>query len=1142
MLHGQIALARGRTAEALEAARSLLTEPAPRSGEPPDPTLTAARLLAARALQRRGELSAARTELLALLERHPEHEEAAGTLARVLLSSGALDQAAATAGAHPGRDAGGTCTEVLGLCAFYRGALDDADRHFAIVESAALRAGRPVALGRALSMRGMVAQQRGRLALASERYEQAAQLLGAAGEAHAAATADLNLGTALAERGRHGDALAHTAAAGRVFRALAASADWVAAEVNRANSLVAIGEHDSARAVLEPALEHPAASPHLRAFGQLVRAELARREGDLPAAIALGEAVLADAEARDDAHARISAHIGLAEAGAGADQHDIAELATSEDDRQRVALACARRSLLAAEPPAQLRAAGAAATSVAQRAEAADRPERAFRAFSVAAQLAAAARDALGMGDADPTAGALARRAAFLHEGLRAAAPPACAESMRRDPDLLALPAAAQLAPIAAPPPAFAVSPPYASPAPAAATSSTTTSSAAHPLAGFSSINPAAALSSSPSSSPSSALSSSSSSSPSSSSGLSPITAASALSPTAAAIAAASAAAAAPDPSRLSPAVLRRLLNLSRRLSSEVAFDRLLDEVIDTAIELTSAERGFLLLRQPGDQLVPVVARNFLAPPAARADAAAAAASGLTDLTGAAGLAGLAGPEQVSRSIAERAATSGEPIITIDAGLDDRFDTSASVAALRLRSVLAVPLSLRGASIGCIYVDHRLRRAAFDDEAASLLGELADIAAVAIGNAQLTGELRRHGEEIDRLNRALAAELAERDVELARVRAARGARGTALPGGDRRDLRHRYERIVGTSAPVIAMLGLVDRAAATSFPVVIVGESGTGKELVARALHDHSNRKDGPFVAVNCSALPDTLLESELFGHVRGAFTGADRERRGMFEVAHGGTLFLDEIADTSAAMQARLLRVLQDGVVRRIGDAATTTVDVRIVAATQRPLADLVTAGSFREDLRFRLEVLAIAVPPLRDRPGDLPILVEHLLGELAANRAAASSSASPSGAASNASTAAAAAAAAAAPPKLSRAAVRALAGHRWPGNVRELANVLAHGLAMADGEVIELGDLPPSISTETARPQAAMPEDGDLRLRPALRATERAYLAAAMARSGGNQTQAARLLGLSRFGLQKKLRRGDDSDPDEEDGAQSE
>ena len=317
---------------------------------------------------------------------------------------------------------------------------------------------------------------------------------------------------------------------------------------------------------------------------------------------------------------------------------------------------------------------------------------------------------------------------------------------------------------------------------------------------------------------------------------------------------------------------------------------------------------------------------------------------------------------------------------------------------------------------------------------------------------------------------------------------------------DRERLRHRYERIAGRSPAMLRMLDIVDRAAATSLPVVIVGESGTGKELVARALHDHGPRAAAAFVAINCSAVPEALLESELFGHTRGAFTGADRDRRGLFEVADGGTLLLDEIADTSPGMQAKLLRVLQDGVIRRVGDTATRHVDVRVIAATQRPLAELAAAGRFREDLRFRLEVITVPVPPLRERDGDIPLLVERLLGQLAAGRT---------------------------PPRLTRAALRALSQHRWPGNVRELENALARGLAMG-GDVIDVGDLPETISAAAARPEPAKPTLGeDLRLKPAITATEQAYIAAAMSRAKNNQTVAARLLGLSRFGLQKKLRR---------------
>jgi transcriptional regulator with GAF, ATPase, and Fis domain len=548
-----------------------------------------------------------------------------------------------------------------------------------------------------------------------------------------------------------------------------------------------------------------------------------------------------------------------------------------------------------------------------------------------------------------------------------------------------------------------------------------------------------------------------------------------------------------PHPARGDPqtAPLRRLLTLSRRLNTEASVERILDDVIDTAIELTCAERGFLLLRQPDGELAAVVSRNFLA-----SDLEAAPGQRPASPTTSQSVS-----RSISWSIAERAAQTGEPVVTVDAGVDERFGAAASVAALRLRSVLAVPLRQRGALIGCIYVDHRLRGGAFDAAAASVLGELADLAAIAIENARLTGNLRRTTREVDELNGRLSAELAECDAELVRVRA-------DLPDRDR--LRHRYERIVGRSPAMVKMLDVIDRAAATSLAVVIVGERGVGKELVARALHDHGPRKAGAFVAINCSAVPESLLESELFGHARGSFTGADRDRPGLFEVADGGTLFFDEIDETSPGMQAKLLRVLQDGVIRRVGDTRTRQVDVRVIAASQEPLAELAGAGRFREDLRFRIEVIAVSVPALRDREGDVPLLVEHLLARLCAGKPI---------------------------PRLTRAALRALGQHRWPGNVRELENALARGVAMG-GEVIDLGDLPESIAHAAASPEPAKPAVGeDLRLRPALAATEQAYVAAAMARAKGNQTVAARLLGLSRFGLQKKLRRlaGDGDAADE-------
>jgi transcriptional regulator with GAF, ATPase, and Fis domain len=923
-----------------------------------------AQLIVARAAQRAGELDAAEQVLAELHAAHPDHAELAGTYARLLVTRSRFADARRVAGAGP---LAGLRAEAAGLAAFYLGELDDADRAFAALEVGAAATGDDATVGRALSLRGMVAQQRGQLGLASDRYRDAARRLGDVGEIHAAATAELNLGTALAERGRASEALPRLAAASRVFADLGATTEQVAADLNRGNALLAVGEAADARAAAEAALARGSDTPHLRAFALLVLGDARRRLGDESGAERAYREALAIGQERGDAHAQVSAHVALAEAGLDA-PGDVDALCASADDRDRWTLARGRRALLRGGVSLPL---ARACAEVAARAGDADRLERAFRGHAVAATLAQRAGDAhLARGEAE--------RARAAHAAMVTAAAPAFRAALDADPDLELVRAPA-------------------APAPTRATGA----DSAH---------------------------------------------------------------------------LRRLLTLSRRLNSEASVERILDEVIDTAIELTAAERGFLLLRQSNGELAPVVSRNF-----------AAADLEATD-------------RSVSRSIAERAAQSGEPVLTVDAGVDERFAIAASVAALRLRSVLAVPLRQRGAITGCIYVDHRLRGGAFDDAAAAVLGELADIAAIAIENARLTEDLRATSRKVEALAQQLGTELAERESELVRVKA-------DLPDRDR--LHNRYERIIGRSPAIVKMLGIIDRAAPTSLPVVIVGESGTGKELVARALHDTGPRKAGPFVAINCSAVPEPLLESELFGHVRGAFTGADRDRRGVFEVADGGTLFLDEIPDTSAAMQAKLLRVLQDGMIRRVGDNKTRKVDVRVIAASQRPLAEL--GASFREDLRFRLEVITVPVPPLREREGDVLLIVEHLLASLATGRKS---------------------------PRLTRAAQRALQQHRWPGNVRELENALARGIAMG-GDVIDLPDLPEAVAAAAQRPEPAKPApNDDLRLKPALVTTEQAYIAEAMTRAKGNQTVAARLLGLSRFGLQKKLRRlaGEEAEPEDQ------
>jgi two-component system response regulator HydG len=303
--------------------------------------------------------------------------------------------------------------------------------------------------------------------------------------------------------------------------------------------------------------------------------------------------------------------------------------------------------------------------------------------------------------------------------------------------------------------------------------------------------------------------------------------------------------------------------------------------------------------------------------------------------------------------------------------------------------------------------------------------------------------------------------------------------------------------LVGDSAGMQAVRQAVYRAASSPFPVLIEGESGSGKELVARAIHGGSVRRARRFCALNCAALADDLVEAELFGHTRGAFTGAVAERLGLFEDAQGGTLFLDEVAELGTRVQAKLLRTLQEGEVRRLGESTTRRIDARIVAATNRPLAGEVSLGRFRSDLRYRLDVLRIVIPPLRDRLEDLPSLVRHswaLLAERTGSRAV-----------------------------LSPAAFSLLGSYDWPGNVRELQNVLASVMVAAPARGVIGAQVLPAHITRAAAIGARST------LAEARRSFEARYVRAAMARAGGRTLVAARELGVSRQGLTKLLIRLD-------------
>lgn len=319
--------------------------------------------------------------------------------------------------------------------------------------------------------------------------------------------------------------------------------------------------------------------------------------------------------------------------------------------------------------------------------------------------------------------------------------------------------------------------------------------------------------------------------------------------------------------------------------------------------------------------------------------------------------------------------------------------------------------------------------------------------------------------------------------------------------------RYRFEGIVGRSAPMQKLFAILETVAGTTSTILITGETGTGKELVAKAIHHNSPRRRQRFVALNCGAVPETLLEAELFGHVRGAFTGAVANRQGRLEQAHKGTFFLDEVGTMSASVQAKLLRALQEREFERVGDAQPMRVDVRVIAATNSDLAQMVAAGGFRQDLFYRLNVIPIHLPPLRDRREDVPLLTRSFLQKLGR---------------------------ALAPPRadvvFSQDAMRLMMAFDWPGNVRQLENVVERALALTPGRSqIDADDLPPEIREPdggAVDADAALPEGGvDLRRR--LCDVERELIRRAIERAGGNKRQAAQLLGVKRTTLVEKAKR---------------
>ena len=537
---------------------------------------------------------------------------------------------------------------------------------------------------------------------------------------------------------------------------------------------------------------------------------------------------------------------------------------------------------------------------------------------------------------------------------------------------------------------------------------------------------------------------------------------------------------------------LARVLEVTRELASEHDVPRLLLRVTDHAVALLGAERGFVLL--VGD-------RGELEPRAARAGA------------------GEDDPHaKFSRSVAERVVAQGEPVVTVSAREDERLAQAVSVHQLMIQSIACVPI--RGApplgrTIGALYVETRLRPGIRFERELPTLSAFADQAAIAIENARLLAENRARADDLARANGDLAAA----HEEVARLLGKR----TEQLAEARRDLKQvraemrshfGYAGLIGTSAAMRRVYALIERLKDIQVPVLVTGESGTGKEMIARAIHVAGPRAKKPFIGVNCGAFPSNILESELFGSVRGAFTGADRDRRGLFQEAEGGTILLDEIGEMPLKMQTGLLRALQEKCVRPVGSPTEEPVDVRLVAATNRDLAKMVAAGTFREDLYYRLHVVEVHVPPLRERIEDIPPLIDHFLSLFAARYRRDRRT-------------------------LSRGAVRKASSYPWPGNVRQLEHVLLNAWLMSENAEIAADDFELPAAASIAPPRAS-PEGREAKTPSSRRSAargrsstksehksaERERILSALAACNWNRAKAAKMIGVPRRTFYRRLK----------------
>jgi Nif-specific regulatory protein len=493
---------------------------------------------------------------------------------------------------------------------------------------------------------------------------------------------------------------------------------------------------------------------------------------------------------------------------------------------------------------------------------------------------------------------------------------------------------------------------------------------------------------------------------------------------------------------------LRSLYEVSAKVISVLDLSQLLESIMDSALEAMNGERGLIFLLEH-DQLVLKVSRNV-------------ERETIDDAT------------EISRSILRDVVSGGKPILIADTSKNEAVRSRESVVNYNIHSIICVPMRLKDKIIGTVYVDSRadaVQALTFNDQDAEFLEAFANLASIALENAWMHEKLK------------------EENLWL------------------RRETQRQFgfENIIGTSNPMQRLFHEMESAISSDGSVVIFGESGTGKELVARAIHYNGTRKNARFVAVDCGAMQDTLLESELFGYKRGAFTGAYSDKRGLFEEAHNGTLFLDEISNTSLAFQAKLLRVLQEGEFRRIGDTVTRTVNVRIICATNKNIQEEIKQERFRQDLFYRLNVIPISIPPLRDRTGDIPMLVQHFIDRYNKRNNGPCHGASEEF-------------------------LGVLQTMQWPGNVRELENLVSRILAQHAEGTLQRRHLPDEYQN-TDNIQAKLDAELVISMEPGKRLAtmneiEREHISFVLKHTK-NKTDAAAVLGLKRTTLVERMKK---------------